>query len=191
MDFQHFAPQIDRFPQPTPKEVASIAYWNTIRDNFTISTWIAIGAILQGLLVVFVRPTVAIAPAALVLFSRFSRAMLAHFGIIRNTQMDGVLMGKYTVQMPNEDGSAPSESADKGIAVIMLGANGFMTCCYFRSVEDIHRFAHSPVHREGWNWWNSFTDSNPHLSIMHEVYSAPKKNWENIFINYHLTGIGA
>jgi heme-degrading monooxygenase HmoA len=73
---------------------------------------------------------------------------------------------------------------------MVLKANGFMTCCYFRSVEDIHRFAHSPIHREAWDWWNSIIESHPHLSIMHEVYSAPKKNWENIFINYHLTGIG-
>ncbi|KAL7796082.1 hypothetical protein V8C37DRAFT_373076 [Trichoderma ceciliae] len=241
MDFQHFAPQIDKLRERTPKEIASIAFRNSVRDNFTISTWLAIGAVLQGLLVFFVRPTFAVAPAAIVLFYRISHTMLVHFGILRNPQMDDVLMGKYTVQMPDKDGNPPSESAEHGMAVIMLGmrtnhalglfgpgarelgdsitemlaslskdkknngflgasyyqstnerltTNGFMTCCYFRSVEDIHRFAHSPIHREGWNWWSSITDSHPHLSIMHELYSAPKKNWENIFINYHLTGIG-
>jgi hypothetical protein len=47
--------------------------------------------------------------------------MLMHWGFIPNTQMQDVLMGKYTVQVPNEDGSPPSEVADKGVAVIMLG----------------------------------------------------------------------
>lgn len=72
----------------------------------------------------------------------------------------------------------------------MFQSNGFMTCCYFRTIEDIHRFAHSPIHRDGWNWWNKVADTHPHLSIMHEIYAAPKKQWENIFLNYHLTGIG-
>lgn len=69
-------------------------------------------------------------------------------------------------------------------------ANGIATCCYFRSVEDIHRFAHSPLHREAWDWWNSITATHPHLSIMHELYSAPAKGWENIYVNYHRTGVG-
>lgn len=69
-------------------------------------------------------------------------------------------------------------------------ANGLMTCCYFRTVEDIHRFAHAPFHREAWDWWNKITATHPHLSIMHEVYDAPAKGWENIFVNYHRTGIG-
>lgn len=54
----------------------------------------------------------------------------------------------------------------------------------------MHRYAHSPLHREAWNWWNSITRTHPHLSISHEVYHAPKGCWENIYVNYHLTGIG-
>lgn len=65
-----------------------------------------------------------------------------------------------------------------------------MSVLYFRSVEDINRFAHAPLHREVWDWFVELSKTHKHLSIMHEVYSSPKKNWENIFINYHLTGIG-
>lgn len=68
--------------------------------------------------------------------------------------------------------------------------NQVMVLCYFRSVEDLHAYAHGPLHRRAWTWWNSITKSHPHLSIMHEVYHAPKKQWENIFVNNHLTGIG-
>ncbi|KAL7952204.1 hypothetical protein V8C34DRAFT_299865 [Trichoderma compactum] len=240
MDFQHFAPQIDRIPKVTPRQMASTALWNTVRDNFAISTWMAIGAALQSLLVLFARPTFAIAPAVLVLLYRFSHTMLMHYGIIRNTQMEDVMMGKYTVQIPDKDGKPPSEPSGTGMAVIMLGmrnnsalgmfgpggrdtflkframlkdlendpnsgflgmcgyraaneratANGFLSVLYFRSIEDIDRFAHAPLHREVWDWFVELTKTHMHLSIMHEVYSAPKKNWENIFINYHLTGIG-
>ncbi|EHK25746.1 uncharacterized protein TRIVIDRAFT_219507 [Trichoderma virens Gv29-8] len=240
MDFQHYAPQIDRIHKATPKETASIAFWNTVRENFTISTWMAMGAVLQGLLVLFARPTFAVAPAALLLLYRFSHTMLMHYGVIRNTQMADVISGKYTVQIPDKDGNPPSEPSGTDVAVIMLGlrnnhalgmfgtggretflrfkamfqelednkdsgflgsswyrsanerltGNGFMTVCYFRSVEDIDRFAHGPLHRDTWDWFNNLVKTHPHLSIMHEVYTARKKNWENIFINYHLTGIG-
>lgn len=65
-----------------------------------------------------------------------------------------------------------------------------MLATYFRTLEDVHAYAHSPLHREAWEWWNRITKSHPHLSIMHEVYQAPKNQWENVFINNHLTGIG-
>lgn len=69
-------------------------------------------------------------------------------------------------------------------------ANQLMFATYFRTLEDVHAYAHGPLHREVWDWWNSITKSHPYLSIMHEVYQAPKNHWENIYINNHLTGIG-
>ncbi|KAK4064865.1 uncharacterized protein Triagg1_8864 [Trichoderma aggressivum f. europaeum] len=239
MDFQHFAPQIDKISKATPSQMASNALWNVVRDNFSISTWMAIGAVLQGLLVLFARPTLAIAPSVLVLLYRFSHTMLMHYGFVRNTQMEDAIMGKYTVQIPDKDGKQPSEPSETGMAIIMLGmrnnsalgmfgsgardafltfgemlkdlendpdsgflgmcgyraaneratSNGSMSVLYFRSVEDINRFAHAPLHRKAWDWFVELSKTHKHLSIMHEVYSAPKKNWENIFINYHLTGI--
>ncbi|OKP00751.1 hypothetical protein PENSUB_7682 [Penicillium subrubescens] len=53
-------------------------------------------------------------------------------------------------------------------------ANQLMFATYFRTLEDVHAYAHSQLHREAWNWWNDITKSHPHLSIMHEVYQAPK-----------------
>ncbi|EYE99719.1 monooxygenase fmaE [Aspergillus ruber CBS 135680] len=69
-------------------------------------------------------------------------------------------------------------------------SNQIITACYFRSLEELHRYAHSSLHREAWNWWNGVTKTHPHLSISHEVYHAPRGCWENIYVNYHLTGIG-
>lgn len=47
--------------------------------------------------------------------------MLVHYGFLRNTQMEDVLMGKYTVQIPDKDGNPPSEPSEQSVAVIMLG----------------------------------------------------------------------
>ncbi|KAK0725570.1 hypothetical protein B0H67DRAFT_570882 [Lasiosphaeris hirsuta] len=69
--------------------------------------------------------------------------------------------------------------------------NQIMVVTYFRSQEELHAFAHGPLHSKAWNWWNSIAKTHPYLSIMHEVYTMPKGHWENIFVNNHLTGIAA
>lgn len=28
-----------------------------------------------------------------------------------------------------------------------------------------------------------------YMGIMHEIFSAPKQGWENVYINYHPTGL--
>ncbi|RJE23450.1 hypothetical protein PHISCL_04208 [Aspergillus sclerotialis] len=168
--------------------------------------------------------------------------MLMHYGITRNTQMDGVIQGKFSALVPSKDGKLPSEAAQDEVTLIMLGArsnhplgifapgyadledymnrmltqlaenaneygylgysnwlennartnnNQVMIACYFRTIEDLHAYAHSPLHREAWNWWNSLTKSRPYLAINHEVYQSPKKHWENIYINCHPSGINA
>jgi hypothetical protein len=93
-----------------------------IRDCFTISTWLAIGAVIQGLLVYFVRPTYAVAPAALLLLYKLSRTILQSFGLLRNPYMDDVLMGKFSAQHGDADGNAPTEGSQNQIAVIQLAS---------------------------------------------------------------------
>lgn len=61
--------------------------------------------------------------------------------------------------------------------------NELLTIMYFRSVEGLHKFAHHDVHRQGWNWWNKNIKDMPHQSIWHEVFVAPKGNWESIYVN--------
>ena len=60
---------------------------------------------------------------------------------------------------------------------------------YFRTLEDIHNFAHSPIHTDAWNWWNSRGKDFGYVSIGHELYSSPKNHWENVYINSELTGL--
>lgn len=65
-----------------------------------------------------------------------------------------------------------------------------MTVYYFRSMAGLHKFAHAPAHRAGWNWWNRTVKEHPHISIMHEVYEAPAGAWESIYVNYKPIGLG-
>ncbi len=64
-----------------------------------------------------------------------------------------------------------------------------MVVAYFRSIADAHAYAHGPLHRKAWDWWNSITKTHPHLSIMHELYEAPKGRWENIYVNNQFHGL--
>ncbi|OJJ56089.1 hypothetical protein ASPSYDRAFT_207819 [Aspergillus sydowii CBS 593.65] len=68
-------------------------------------------------------------------------------------------------------------------------ARGQLTVYYFRSMAGLHRFAHAPAHRAGWDWWNRTVKDHPHISIMHEVYEAPAGAWESIYINYKPIGL--
>ncbi|KAL4891426.1 hypothetical protein BDV59DRAFT_182636 [Aspergillus ambiguus] len=214
---------------------------NVFRDNFSISTWMLLGAFLQGLLCSLLPLPYAVFPTIFWLACRGLRTVLTQYGVLVNRQMENVILGKFSVQIPSRDGSLPtSESQD--VAVILLGTrsnhtlgvlgpgfkevgqymtkmleqleshgdeygylgqttwieasgrttnNQVMVACYFRSLEAIHRYAHGPLHRDAWKWWNTITKVHPHLSIMHEVYHAPKGHWENIYINNHLVGVSA
>ncbi|KAJ5554678.1 hypothetical protein N7513_004637 [Penicillium frequentans] len=215
---------------------------SVIRDNFNLTTWLLMGASLQGLVVLVFPSSYAVLPPILMLFYLFSKTILATLGLIKNPGMDGVIAGKFSALLPNRNGVFSGKAADQDVALIILAArsnhpmgifgpgyaavddymkrmqtelannavkynylgattwmatgerstaNQVMVATYFRTLEDVHAYAYSPLHREAWEWWNKITKSHPHLSIMHEVYQAPKNHWENIFINNHLTGIAA
>ena len=73
-------------------------------------------------------------------------------------------------------------------------SNEYATWSYWRSIEDIHNFALSPVHRDAWKWWNNGVAKGQYkqVGIMHEVFEVPKQNgFEGIYINYHPTGLAA
>ena len=66
-----------------------------------------------------------------------------------------------------------------------------MVIQYWRSIQDLHAFAHSPIHCETWAWWESITKTHKHLAICHEVYAASSKQWETVYVNCEPTGLGA
>lgn len=68
--------------------------------------------------------------------------------------------------------------------------NAIITLSYWRSMQHLHEFARSPVHRAGWEWFERTTKTHPHLSMMHEVYALPKGHWENVYTNFTPFGMG-
>jgi hypothetical protein len=62
---------------------------------------------------------------------------------------------------------------------------------YWRDLEAVHAFAHSPLHREAWDYWNRTIKSHAFLGVHHEVYEADAKHWENVYANFQPTGLGA
>jgi hypothetical protein len=71
------------------------------------------------------------------------------------------------------------------------GVPEYLSVQYWRSIEHLHAFAHGPLHREGWEWWNRTLKEHPHLAIYHEVFAVDSKNWETIYTNCEPTGLGA
>ncbi|WPH04619.1 Hypothetical protein R9X50_00751100 [Acrodontium crateriforme] len=67
--------------------------------------------------------------------------------------------------------------------------NEMLMVGYFRTVEGLHKFAHSPLHREAWVWFNKMTKKYPHISIYHETYHVPQAHYEAIYSNSHPGGI--
>ncbi|KAI9719153.1 MAG: hypothetical protein M1828_006335 [Chrysothrix sp. TS-e1954] len=65
-----------------------------------------------------------------------------------------------------------------------------MAVHYFKSMDHLHKFAHSKTHRDGWDWWNRNAGELRHIGIMHEVYACPRASWETIYVNYKPEGFG-
>ena len=60
--------------------------------------------------------------------------------------------------------------------------NTLLEIMYFRNYEAVHRFAHSPMHRETWSWWYKETVNKP-LTIFHELFQVPSGNYETVYGN--------
>lgn len=71
------------------------------------------------------------------------------------------------------------------------GALEVLTISYWRSIEDVHRFAYGPVHRKTWDYWNSHHKDLSHLGISHEMYEVPRHKWEGVYLNMQPTLLGA
>lgn len=102
-----------------------------IRDQFTITTWLLIGAVLHGLLG-FILPThYALLPAVLTLSLRSIHTLLQHYGLIENRAAEGVIRGKFSAQIPDREGNVPSQPAEHEVVVLHLATRsnqyGFLT----------------------------------------------------------------
>ncbi|EON60919.1 hypothetical protein W97_00129 [Coniosporium apollinis CBS 100218] len=248
MDFVNLVP-----PSPTkPKSQWMKAYapvfgplngqaLSGIRDQFTISTWLSLGAILQTAAYMLIG-RLSLLPAFALVTYRILDTFLMTVGVKHNPGMDGVILNKFAAAFPDAEGKFGKKPARDGVVCFLIGArcnhplgllgygykdlgkffeatteaceahadeygllglsswisngeratgNEIMTVMYFKDVEGLHKFAHGPSHRKGWEWWNKNLRKLPHLSIWHEVFAAPAGHWEGIYANSHPTGLGA
>ncbi|OGM47956.1 hypothetical protein ABOM_002776 [Aspergillus bombycis] len=102
---------------PRIRPLTSVAF----RDNLTLSTWLLLGGLLQGL-AVMVFSTYALIPTILILLYRTTDHLLMAANITRNRYMDGVIQTKFSAQAPNTDGTFGKELASESIVVFHLGA---------------------------------------------------------------------
>ncbi|GAB7346249.1 hypothetical protein MBLNU457_4978t1 [Dothideomycetes sp. NU457] len=69
--------------------------------------------------------------------------------------------------------------------------NTLMTVMYFRNADDVHRYAHSPLHTKAWSWYYKTIGPVGNISIFHEIYQVSKGAWEAIYANMAPMGLGA
>ncbi|KAE8142866.1 hypothetical protein BDV38DRAFT_234171 [Aspergillus pseudotamarii] len=91
-----------------------------IRDNLTLSTWLLLGGLFQGLAVI-VFGTYALIPTMLILLYRTTEHLLMAANITRNRYMDGVIQTKVSAQAPDANGIFGKEIASESIVVFHLG----------------------------------------------------------------------
>ena len=87
----------------------------------------------------------------------------------------------------------PGSDLGRSNPLIELNPSGSFTTCtltYWQSIEHLHAFAHAPVHREGWSWWDQYRREHKDVGIYHETYFSPKGNWETIYENMQPFGMG-
>jgi hypothetical protein len=93
-----------------------------VRDNFTTSTWLLLGAACQSFLLVLpIRPSCALAPALLLLSYRLLRTLLMCVGLIHDPYIEGVIASKTVGVYPSTSNSDKKPS-DGEICVILLPA---------------------------------------------------------------------
>ncbi|PYH98144.1 hypothetical protein BO71DRAFT_416571 [Aspergillus ellipticus CBS 707.79] len=87
----------------------------------TVTSWLLLGALLQGLACLLFGPA-AMLPSAAVLLYRLADHLLMAAGLTRNRYLDGVIPTKYGAQIPRPDGSFGSAPAAESLVVFHLGA---------------------------------------------------------------------
>merc|ERR1712070_926664 len=92
------------------------------RDQLSITTWLSLGAVAQGLLY-FALGRPAFLPGATVILYRVAVAYLQATGWMHNPYMDGIIKQKTSAQFPDASGSYGSTPANNDVVVSsMVGA---------------------------------------------------------------------
>jgi heme-degrading monooxygenase HmoA len=91
-----------------------------LRDQLDLSTWICIGAVVQGLLYLAIG-RLSLTPAIALMLWRIFDAWAQATGLKHNTYMDGVMLQKTSAQFPDEEGNFGNKPANQDVVVFMIG----------------------------------------------------------------------
>ncbi len=92
----------------------------TLRDNFTIPTWLMFGALLQGLLSFLpYRNIMLVAPVALIILYKSAVALLQTFGLLKNPYMDGVIPQRTAILYANAHNQHSTPGGDEVCAILL------------------------------------------------------------------------
>ena len=94
-----------------------------IRDQLPISTWLLLGALIQGTATALLpyRNIVMILPVLLVLSYKATTTLLVLLGVLSNPRMNGVIPYRTTAVLPTEKG-LPSKPGESSVCAIVLAA---------------------------------------------------------------------
>lgn len=113
---------------PTPtrsvRKNAAVFNLNMLRSTLPVSTWLALGAVLQlGLFALPLRRIYTVAPAVVLILLQASSTALSLYGLKRNTQMDGVIGERFTAMYPQrtDDAEQAAATAKQTVCVLLLG----------------------------------------------------------------------
>ncbi|CBQ73210.1 conserved hypothetical protein [Sporisorium reilianum SRZ2] len=107
--------------RPAPSKGTSVAMSVFLRDQFTISTWLLMGATAQcGLVGIFGARLWIVRLPVVVLGLRLLKTLLQTAGLLRNPYMDGVIRGRTTCHFPGKDGSYTGPSSNRSMAVLLI-----------------------------------------------------------------------
>ncbi|KAF2670082.1 hypothetical protein BT63DRAFT_424047 [Microthyrium microscopicum] len=117
----HFTPLMTPHPSKIDTQALRSSQTAVLKDNFTITTWLALGATLNGLLFLSIGRIALIIPVVLLL-AKTTDALLMVYGLKRNSWANNVINTKFSAQIPEDDGTYGPTSASSGVTVLLIGA---------------------------------------------------------------------
>ncbi|KAJ8606810.1 hypothetical protein MRB53_040677 [Persea americana] len=94
---------------------------NAILHSLHSTTLLLIGALLQGLVVLMFPRIWALLPTTFVLLARFADSIAITLRFKPNPYLEDSIFEKWSVAIPDNDGTVSSEPADEKVAVLLLG----------------------------------------------------------------------
>ncbi|KAL3459674.1 hypothetical protein BJX64DRAFT_264501 [Aspergillus heterothallicus] len=114
-------PDGSKSPEPICFPIHPPSMAATVKENLTLSSWLLLGGLFQGL-AIYALGLRALIPTATILVFRIADHLLMAAGITRNRYMDGVIQTKFSAQYPQPDGSFTATPASQPVVVFHLAA---------------------------------------------------------------------